>query len=139
MYRPDSNLALAAINKVQVGAGINILSSLEGSLSKLQELAGFNLSGGYDPFYSTNSLIPKYINKWMKSSSCSLTPTWKNFLEILKKMKEDSVSDQIEKYLIKSTAHIVNRESIQTSEATKGKCLQQLQCMDVLKFFTVSR
>ena len=99
VYRPDSDLTLAAINKVQVGGGISLLSTLEGSLSKLQELAGFNLSGSHDPFYSTNSMIPKYIDKWVNASTNNsfLRPTWRNFLTILKDMKEVAVAEQIQK------------------------------------------
>ena len=110
-YHSDSNLTLAAINKVQVGAGISLLSTLDRSLSKLQESAGFNLSGSIDPFYSTDSLIPKYISKWVNGNNSLLRPTWSNFLTILNKdMKEVTIAEQIEKYLTESTAHIAEND-----------------------------
>ena len=102
---------MSAINKIQVGAGIGLLSTLEGSLSKLQELAGFNLSGSRDPVYSTNSMIPKYISKWVKGNNSLLRPTWRSFLTILKDLKEVEVAEEIEKYLIKSTADIAENDS----------------------------
>ena len=46
-YHPDSHLTLGALNKLQVGAGINLLSTLEKSpesLGDLQRLVGFDLS-----------------------------------------------------------------------------------------------
>ena len=99
---------MAAINKIEVGAGISILPTLGGSLSKLQELAGFDLSGSCDPFYNidSESLIPKYIGKWVNTNNCLLRPTWRNFLTVLKDLKEVVVAEEIEKYLTESTANI---------------------------------
>ena len=110
------------MNKVQVGAGISVLSTLEGSLSKLQELAGFNLSGSHDTFYSTNSMIPKYIGKWVNSNNSLLRPTWRNFLTILNKdMKEIAIAEDIEKYLTESTADIVENDERSTVTKLSGK------------------
>lgn len=119
-YDPDSYLTLSAINKLQVGASISLLPVLEKSvesLSDLQRLAGFHLSESIDPFYSKNSMIPKYINKWTACGDYSRQPTWKNFLSILRELKEVSIAERIEIYLKESTAHI---ESSQFLKSYKG-------------------
>ena len=107
-YHPQNKLSLSAVNRIQVGANINLLSTLEQtpeSLSDLQEKAGFNLAGSIDPFYSKNSFIAKYISGWVDCPS-ALPPTWKNFLMVLKQLKEVSLANEIEKYLTESTAHV---------------------------------
>ena len=114
-YHPDSYLTLGAINKLQIGASINLLPVLEKSpesLGDLQRLAGFDLSGSIDPFYCKNSMIPKYINKWTMCSdhTCSRRSTWRNFLSILRELKEVSIAEQIERYLEESTAYIENSQ-----------------------------
>ena len=111
---------MSAINKLQVGAGIDLLPVLEKSpesLSELQISAGFDLGESADPFYCKNSMIPNYINKWTAAcdhDNCSRQPTWKNFLSILRELKEAAIADQIEGYLKESTAHI-KRTHVQKS------------------------
>lgn len=115
------------MNKVQVGAGISVLSTLEVSLSKLQELAGFNLSGSHNPFYSTNSMIPKYIGKWVNGNNSLLRPTWSNLLTILNKdMKEVAITEDIEKYLTESTADIVENDEKPTKLSGKHNIIQSI-------------
>lgn len=77
-----------------------ILSNLEKDYIGLQELAGFELDCSHDYTFYTRSLIPKYIKSWVKSSNCGLTPTWKNFLHILKELKLTDVAEQIEIFLM---------------------------------------
>ena len=103
-YSPDSKFSLSAINRMQIGAGINLLSVLEeklNTLSDLQTRAGFNLCNRINPVYCKTSQIPKYINSWSQYKSSDLQPTWKNLIEVLKKLKL-SVADEIETYLMKS-------------------------------------
>ena len=139
-YHPDSNLTLAAINKIQVGAGISLLSTLEESLSRLQESAQFNLSGSIDLFYSTDSLIPKYITKWVQNGNNSwLRPTWRNFLTILNKdMKEVTIAEQIEKYLTESTAHIAENDEKPTEFSGKYVHTYYVYTLSLLKLMHVS-
>ena len=118
-YHPEIKITLSAINKLQVGAGVDLLPVLEKSperLSELQRLAGFDLSATSDAFYCKNSMIPNYINKWTACDhdNCSRQPTWKNFLSILRELKEAAIADQIEGYLKESTAHI-KRTHVQKS------------------------
>ena len=122
-YHPESKITLSAINKLQVGAGIDLLPVLEKSperLSEVQRSAGFDLSATSDAFYCKNSMIPNYINKWTACDhdNCSRQPTWKNFLSILRELKEATIADQIESYLKKSTAHI---KSTHVLKSFKGK------------------
>jgi hypothetical protein len=120
VYHPDSKITLSAINKLQVGAGINLLPVLEKSpesLSELQISAGFGLSASAaDPFYCKNSMIPKYINKWTACGNSSRQPMWKNFLSILRELKEVAIAEQIESYLKESTAHIKRTQILKSIE-----------------------
>ena len=57
---------LSAINKLQIGVDIQVLSHLEESNIRLQQLAGFELNSCHDyNFYTWSSqLVPEYINNW---------------------------------------------------------------------------
>ena len=104
-----------------MGANINLLTTLEKSpesLGNLQREAGFDMSGAVDPFYITNSLIPKYITSWMKCTNCSLLPTWKNLMMVLRFLKEVELADEIEKYLTVSTAHY--ERTLESEEPING-------------------
>ena len=108
VYHPQNKFSLSAVNRIQVGANINLLPTLEQtpeSLSDLQMEAGFNLAGSIDPFYSKNSFVAKYISGWVDCPS-ALPPTWKNLLMVLKQLKEVSLANKIEKYLTESTEHV---------------------------------
>ena len=100
-YNPDEYLSVRAIVKLERGVqGIPVLTSLQPKLSELKKRAGFKLLSdqehktdfGYDP-----SLTVKYINSWVKTKNC-VTPTWRNFLKILKDISPDlsKLSDEIE-------------------------------------------
>lgn len=103
-YNPDEYLSVRAIVKLERGVqGIPVLTSLQPKLSELKKRAGFKLLSdqehktdfGYDP-----SLTVKYINSWVKTKNC-VTPTWRNFLKILKDISPDlsKLSDEIEFYI----------------------------------------
>ena len=110
-YDPSKQFSLSAINMLTIGAAdLHVLPNLESKLSLLQNSAGFELSGIHDSSFYTTSLVPKYINSWIKSSRCSRQPTWENFLKVLKEMKLWEVADQIEEFLTKSTAHLKNKQ-----------------------------
>lgn len=103
-YNPDEYLSVRAIVKLERGVqGIPVLTSLQPKLSELKKRAGFKLLSdqehttdyGYDP-----SLTVKYINSWIKAQNC-VTPTWRNFLKILKDISPNlsKLSDEIEFYI----------------------------------------
>jgi hypothetical protein len=103
-YNPDEHFSVRAIVKLERGVwNIPVLTSLQPKLSELKKRAGFKLLSdqeyktdyGYDP-----SLTVKYINSWVKAKNC-VTPTWKNFLKILKDISPNlsKLSDEIEFYI----------------------------------------
>ena len=126
----ENRFTLSAINKIQVGANINILTRLETSLESLGNLqreAGFDMSGGVDPFYITNSLIPKYITSWIGCTSCSLSPTWSNLMRVLRLLDQVKVADEIEKYLKDSTAHLERTKKSEEPLKGIGKLARHLR------------
>jgi hypothetical protein len=104
-------------------------------IGELQRSAGFGLSASAaDPFYCKNSVIPKYINQWTACGNSSRQPTWKNFLSILRELKEVAIAEQIEGYLKESTAHI---KSTQALKSIEGKDLNACSTFVPIKYYNI--
>ena len=117
-YSPDGKLSVAAVVKLDLHAGFHVLSKLSAKLDSFKEKAGFSISQNkplpMSDLYKESSVV-KCIQSWVDDETPFVSPTWKNFFQILKELKLRDVADEIDRYL-KSTAQKQQLEQKRDSE-----------------------
>lgn len=119
-YNRDGKISVAAVVKLNLHVGVDILTNLSAQSVHIQEKAGFKIlvSQGkplMSDLYKESSAAVKCIQSWIDDDASSLLPTWKNFLQILRELKFSDVADEIDRYL-QSTAQIQQPEQRRDSE-----------------------
>ena len=109
---------MAAVAKLDLHIGISVLTKLSVQLDSFKERAGFSISQN-TPFLMSDlyeaSQTMKCIHSWVHSHMPFLSPTWKNFIQILRELKLGDVAAEIDHY-IQSTAQTQQQEQIRDSE-----------------------
>jgi hypothetical protein len=119
-YNPDREISMAAIAKLDLHVGIDVLAKLRAKLGSFKERAGFSISQNKPlpiPELCCNKepAAVKCIQCWVNDEKPSLPPTWKNFLQILRELNLGDIANEIDHYL-QSTAQIQQPEPKRDSE-----------------------
>ena len=110
---------MRAALKLELCAGVKVLTLLQSKLDKFKERAGFTITNKSQPMTKTQASLPwsmeyKYSNptmkcimSWLEDENASLPPTWRNFFQILREpgMNLSDLADQIERHLTSSENH----------------------------------
>jgi hypothetical protein len=117
-YNPDGRISVAAVAKLDLHVGIDVLAKLSANFDSFKEKAGFSVSQNKSlliPGLYNESAAVKCIQCWLDEDKPSLPPTWKTFLQILQELNLSDIANKIDQYL-QSTAQTLQPESKQDSE-----------------------
>ena len=117
-YNPDGRISVAAVVKLDLHIGIDILTKLSTKLDSFKERAGFFITQKKPlpiPKLYKESEAVKCIQCWVYEENPFLLPTWNNFLQILRGLKLGDIAHKID-HCLKSTAQIQQPESKRDSE-----------------------
>ena len=119
-YNPENKISVAAVLKLDLYAGIKVLTRLGTQLDNFKERAGFTISYHkplpMSELYEESSTV-KCIKSWVDDETSSIPPTWNNFFQILREptMNLSDIADDIDRYL-ESTAQKEQSEQKRDSE-----------------------
>lgn len=104
-YDPESKISLGALMKLEMCTGYKVLTELQNSQRKRETLknkAGFSFSNiRLSNVYKDLQAAAKCINSWIADENAALSPTWNNFLHVLREPGMDlgDLADKIQIYL----------------------------------------
>ena len=131
LYNPDGRISVAAVVKLDLHVGIDVLAKLSTKVDSFKEKAGFSISQKeplpIPELYKEPEAV-KCIQCWVNEEMPSLPPTWNYFLQILRELKLGDVASKIDDYL-QSTGQMQQPEPNRDSELCMLLYACQLVCV----------
>ena len=106
-YDPDSQLSMSALYRLEA-AGIKVVTTLAGIHKHLTATAGIFLNDYIRSTFSTcgpEECVEAVISNWLYRR-CSLPPTWRSLLDVMRSQGLEELAEEIEIHLIGKVARL---------------------------------
>ena len=137
-YSAEDKISLAALMKLNRCKGYEVLTALQKSPRKQEELkhkAQFSLSNRLllSDLYANLQSAVKCITSWIDDRSATLSPTWNNFFHVLQEPGMDlgDMADKIQACLASTAGSMSLSDAIDTQPCSKLAAMGLLQSFHI--------